>query len=436
MKGWKPTTHEYNTLYDQLFEHYFDYPKETEEAIRSLTRPLQWFPPHWFSSTTNIPSLNSGRMGRVYIMSCKYPQQKKPKKMIIREINLCMVKQQEKVTIPNRVIGITAVKSKHKENHHKLAFVSVAVEHCLEQLIPQVEQWTFQKTCRIALSIASTIRDLHTRDKIHPNLQPRNILVSNIYDENTLKVELVDGQDDWPSIPISTRYGRYPYISPEICYDHSKTIIKESNIYALGIILWQLGSGVIFPNSVTVCPEVYQINQMKHLDPAYQDVILRCLSKHPEKRPTAETICDALIRILMSNMTFKKDSLLHTTEIRDRQMVIAKYLIRNQAKNDLDELMQGASLSKRMMVQVMVSLEWRSSSPTTTTTPPPPQKKCHYHSQQRKENDICEDEHGRYIPANRSSKKQKYIRQPYRVSSKKDVYCGADLPELMQMGFA
>lgn len=437
LKGWKPTTNQYNSLYDQLFHHYFDYPTETEKAIRSLERPLQWFPLQWFSNAKALSP--SGRMGPVYIMSCKIPHRQQSKTMIIREINLCMVKQQqEKLTIPNRVIGITAVPSKHKAHHYKLAFVSFAMEHSLEQLIPQVDQWTFQKTCRLALSLASAVRDLHKRDLVHPNLQPRNVLISNIYDEHALKLELVDGQDDWPSIPLSTRYGRYPYISPDICYDYANTITKQSNMYSLGIMFWQLVSGVIFPNTVAVCPEAYQITLPAYVDPAYRDLVLQCLSKDSENRPTAETVCEALVRIIMSDMTFRTSTstkISHMTSayahgIRERQMVVAKYLIHCRAKSDLEELMQGASLSKRMTVHVLLSLQWRSNithsnaNATAATRP-----KCY-----SEEEDTCEDVHGRYIPACVNRKKQKYQKRVYRIAPAKEVYCGADLPDLMQMG--
>lgn len=433
MKGWKPTTNQFKSLYDQLFQHYFDYPNETEEAIRSLKRPLQWFPLQWFSNGKALST--SGRMGPVYIMSCKIPHQTESKTMIIREINLCMVKQQEILTIPNRVIGITAVPSKHKVHHYKLAFVSVAIEHSLEQLIPQVDQWTFQKTCRLALSLASTVRDLHKRDLVHPNLQPRNVLVSNVYDEHALKLELVDGQDDWPSIPLSTRYGRYPYISPEICYHHANTITKQSNIYSLGIMLWQLVSGVVFPSSVAICPRAYQITLLKHIDPAYQDLVVQCLSKDSENRPAAETVCEALVRIIMSGMNFRTSTTGNNTNqlagkyvsgIRERQMTVAKYLISCRAKSDLEELMQGASLSKRMTIHVLLSLQWRSNSPSHA---PVSRSKCY-----TEEDDMCEDVHGRYIPACVNRKKQIYQKRIYRIAPAKEVYCGADLPELMQMG--
>lgn len=347
MKGWKPISHQFDSLYEQLFHYYFDYyATEIEEKIRLLDHPLQWYPPQWFEHGKPLPS---GRMGQVYLISCRVPHQRKRSKMILRKVNLCMVQK----SIPEGVVGITAIKSK---NHYKLAFVSFAIEHSLEQLIPQVDQWTFQKICRLSLLLASAVRDL--KDGVHPNLQPKNILISNIYDEQALKLKLVDGQDDWPHIPLSPRYGRWPYIAPEICYQYTNLLTQQSNIYSLGIILWQLASGVIFPTHVRVCSNLYKITPLKHLHPAYQDLIATCLQKDPNNRPSADTICDTLTHILMVDMSTKFYShSLRVNEIRDRQLVIAKYLAHNnQPKRALQELMEGASLSKRMIMQVTLSL--------------------------------------------------------------------------------
>lgn len=403
MKGWKPTTNQFKTLYDQLFHYYFDYPTEIEETIRLLDRPLQWFPPQWFEHGKLLPS---GRMGQVYIISCRIPHQKPRTKMILREINLCMLKQQQ-ITIPNGVIGITAIQSKR---HYKLALVFPAMQHSLEQLIPQVDQWTFQKTCRISLLIASCIRDLHQSNGVHPNLQPKNILISNIYNEHALKLKIVDGQEDWPSLPLSTRYGRWPYISPEISNQYANTLNQESNIYSLGIILWQLASGVIFPNSITVCPKIYQINTLKHVDPVYQDIIIRCLSKDPNNRPSAETICEVLTSVLMTDIMVKKrdsHNALRVNAIRDRQITITKYLAQCKpfytAKQALQDLMEGASLSKRMMIQVTISLE--------------------RHWQQQETPTLKKQPISHYV-----STETKYYNE--------NIYYDTDLPDLIQMGYA
>jgi serine/threonine protein kinase len=311
------------------------------------------------------------------------------------------------------VIGITAART--KQNHRKLALVAIAADATLEQWIPQVDQWTFQKTFRTALAVASAVRDFHQKDKIHPNLQPRNIFIT----QNEPMVSLVD---DWPTLPLSSRYGRYPYVAPEICHD-SASVSQASNVYSLGVILWQLASGVIFPSFAPLCKDVYAFTFPNHIDSAYVAVIKRCLARSPANRPTADQVCEALVRTLMADMACPASRQwiqLHALEIRDRQSQLAKYLAMHHAKRDLHDLMRGASISKRMMLQVQASFErhWHNkatSSQTVHPAPPPPSRRISVSETQRK--------------------KKRHIYKTNKNDCCNNIY-GAELPDLMQMGFA
>ncbi|GAN01344.1 hypothetical protein MAM1_0006d00777 [Mucor ambiguus] len=432
MKGFRPISHQYSSLYEQLFHHYFKYPVETEKHIRLLqqSRPLQWFPPHWFEHSQPLPS---GRMGQVYLSQCRLPWKKT--RFIVREINLCMISQGNKLqTCPNQVVGITATRS--KQNHRRLAFVSIAADATLEYLIPQVNQWTFQKTYRTALMIASSVRDFHQQGRIHPNLQPRNIMM---FQPNSMTLI-----DDWPCIPLSSRYGRYPYIAPEICHDHAH-IDQQCNMFSLGVILWQLGTGVLFPSSTSVSPSVYAMDPIEHMDPAYNTLVMQCLSTRPT-RPTADQVCEALVRILMSEMACPSPLQPHATRVRERQLALVKYLacFVPESNPDLQHLMQGSSITKRMMLQVAVSLErhhlyWHPSAAAACQKKQQQQQRARRLSQSSndEQDNICQDEHGCYVL---QKKKHKYQKRSYRVlNQKNDASClniyGADLPDLMQMGF-
>lgn len=436
MNGWKTSsTSQYKSLYEKIFYNHFEYPAEIEESLRPFD--LQWFPPQWFQYGQLLK--DSGRMGQVYLASCKIPYQKKVKRVMIREINLVMMRQQkDKLTLPKQVIGITAIKHKHSP-YHQLGLVSMAHEYSLEQLIVQVDQWTFQKMHRVAIALTSAIRDLHQSGKVHPNLQPKNVLISNIYDnEDKFQLDLVD---DWPCLPISQGYGRWPYISPEICYDN-ETMTQKSNIYSLGILLWQLVSGVIFPSSVPVDSNIYKLTALpKHMDPAYQDIVMRCLSKDPHDRPDAETLCEALIRVLMTDMTLRKlqqQGLLvkHATEVKNNQVKIAKYLAWcPENKQAIHDLMQGATIAKRVMLQLAISIDHHSyhHQQQEERRAPSPLKQVNKVQQQQEQDSCCEDENGHYVT---TRKKQKYQKRPYHIlASKNDLYYNGSPSDLtMQIG--
>lgn len=292
-----------------------------------------------------------------------------------------------------------------------MALVTIAAKTTLEQLIPQVDQWSFQKLFRSALLLASAVRDCR---RIHPNLQPNNILV---FDDSHFTII-----DQWPSIPSSCTYGRYPYIAPEIFHQEGCHRSDKSIVYALGIMLWQLASGVIFPQSLSITPSIYDIDPLPFIDPAYQDIIVQCLQRDPQKRPSAQHVCDGLVRILMTEMACPSRSHQEYIQaIQNRQSIILKHLIaQNASKQDIQNVMYGASITRRMRVHVALSFldpifHWQAKEKKSN-----PPRRLSISSTE-------EDDDSYYIVQSRKKK-------VHYVDNCSTLY-GADLPELMQMGF-
>ncbi|KAI7897878.1 kinase-like domain-containing protein [Cokeromyces recurvatus] len=369
MRGWKPTQIQFDTLYDQLFHHYFfQYPIEIKKYLPSS---FLWFPPQWFEQSKPVAS---GRMGQVYI---------------------------------------TQSTKRRNEHYHQLVFVSMAAESTLEQLIPQVDQWSFQKIFKMALMVATAVKKLHQRNQVHPNLQPKNCMIFPHQDYITLV-------DDWFYPTHNYCYGRYPYIAPEI------RLTEKANMYSLGIILWQLATGVIFPVSAIVIPSIYKLTSISHfMDPAYEQLIIQCLHSNPDMRPTADQVCKALIRIIMTDrcqndddnnnnrMACKKSQ--HASEVKNRQWIIAKYL--GQNNEDMKYMLCGASISKRIMIQTIFSFKHHLHSFFT-----------HNHKEERQQ----------------LKKKERRQFQDTKTIITRERYCnnnnspihGTDLPDWMQLGFA
>ncbi|KAI8380086.1 kinase-like domain-containing protein [Blakeslea trispora] len=338
MKGWKPSSDQYESLYDQLFDHYFGYYSHQVQQFVQHHPYLTWFVPKCFEQSQPLPS---GRMGQVYLTQYQY------KKLIVRELDLCMVTQNVNQVdeLPLELLGITATRRRGQSNH-RFALVYLAAECSLEQCIPQVDQWSFQKIFRTALSISSALRD---SARVHPNLQPHNILLFHHQQQWSLV-------DNWSIVNnISPYYGRYPYLPPE------GTLTRASNIYSLGVILWQLASGLVFPQCSPVLPDVYKMLPMTDtIHPAYKELVIRCLSKSPQQRPTASDVCDVLLNLLVSEMSCSLyDKQVHAQSIRDKQWIAARYLASccSSSSADMQALLIGASISKRMMIQMVISFK-------------------------------------------------------------------------------
>ncbi|KAI8365411.1 kinase-like domain-containing protein, partial [Choanephora cucurbitarum] len=343
MKGWKPSSDQYESLYDQLFDYYFHrYSSEIRQFVEHNPY-LTWFIPKCFEQSQPLPSGPTRRKGQA---------------------------------------------------NYSFALVYLAAEFSLEQCIPQVDQWSFQKIYRTALSIASGIRD---SDKVHPNLQPKNILLFPRQQQWSFV-------DDWSiATNISPFYGRYPYLPPE------GTLTKASNIYSLGVILWQLASGLVFPQFSPVSPAVYHMLPVTStIHPAYQELVVGCLSKYPQQRPSADYVCNILLNLLMSEMScpvYSKQA--HVQSVRDRQWSAAQYLASCSSSVDIQALLIGASITKRMVIQMAISFRRHRPTPPSATG--------------------LRDTEGLYVQKKRKS----YLHQE---SYSRHYGYSNDLNDLMQMG--
>jgi serine/threonine protein kinase len=155
----------------------------------------------------------------------------------------------------------------------------------LEDHIEKEVPTDYYKPCMLALSITKDIKDLHW-NYIHGNIHPRNILLNNAdYVGELVDITFMHRNDE--------RYnhmswaGRWPYVAPEVV---STGLSTSADIYALGIILWQLISRVIFPGDALVDPSIYRIEPIPNVLQEWEEIYIDCLHIDPTKRPNAYTV--------------------------------------------------------------------------------------------------------------------------------------------------
>lgn len=148
------------------------------------------------------------------------------------------------------------------------------------------------------LRLAANLSDLHKAGMCHRNLHPRNIICTDS-DYFLVDYRFATPSHESSSVTALTKavYGRLPYIAPEV---RQGIYTEKSDIYSLGIIIWQLVSKVIFPSPdimlVDSKPEdhVYRVEPVPGLPEWYQTLYVACLEPKPENRPDAYEICEAL----------------------------------------------------------------------------------------------------------------------------------------------
>ncbi|KAF0414656.1 serine/threonine protein kinase [Gigaspora margarita] len=162
-------------------------------------------------------------------------------------------------------------------------------------------KWT-DKYC-IAMNITQGLLYLHNNNIIHKYLHSRNILIHDEraiitdFDLGKLKTEVVSHQEN-------QKTDRMPeYIDPQ-CFTQDQSDFK-SDIYSLGVILWEISSGrkpfESLRSKEAIIIHIYQGNREKPVegtDNQYVKLYDQCWDSDPIKRPEIGVVLDVLKALL------------------------------------------------------------------------------------------------------------------------------------------
>ncbi len=156
------------------------------------------------------------------------------------------------------------------------------------------------RALHVGAQIASALSAAHLSGVIHRDLKPDNImLMTRLGDPDFVKVldfGLAKMFQANSASAVQTAagvlLGTPQYMSPEAC-ESKRDIDHRTDIYALGILLFQMMTGVlpfdgesmgeVLVKQVTMLPPVLRgLNSM--IPPSVEQIVLRCLAKHPDGR--------------------------------------------------------------------------------------------------------------------------------------------------------
>ncbi|GES97471.1 kinase-like domain-containing protein [Rhizophagus clarus] len=162
-------------------------------------------------------------------------------------------------------------------------------------------QW--KDKIQMALDITCGLKCLHSNDIIHRDLHSKNILVNNgklLIADFGLSKQIAEATSN----STSNRMGMTAYIDPQCLKSVNHKKNKKSDIYSLGVLLWEITSGHPPFRYVEQNMLVYYIghgNQReKPIDstPAkYLQLYQECWDDDPEKRPDVDQVYDEIVRI-------------------------------------------------------------------------------------------------------------------------------------------
>jgi hypothetical protein len=180
----------------------------------------------------------------------------------------------------------------------------------LEAACPAGTQVPVARVKRIVGEIASALAAAHARGLVHRDIKPANVMLEAESD----RVIVLDfgisaavsperqAQSGTKLTQQGTSLGTPEYMSPEQAAGESVT--DRSDVYSLGLIAFELLTGrAVFEERTPMALLAAHINReppkvatlRADLEPAFADLIDRCLLKDPEKRPAAADISRMLV---------------------------------------------------------------------------------------------------------------------------------------------
>lgn len=192
-----------------------------------------------------------------------------------------------------------------------------------ENLAQVIRQGTlpWRRAATIAREIAQGLSHAHEQGVIHRDLKPENVIVSRRA-KGRLQVKVLDfglaklfrgsseNSDEEPGRALTKTgmvFGTPEYMSPEQA--EGKKLGPDTDLYALGVVLFQMVTGRLPFSAPTLLaliaktvqdppPRPTEVAPEAKLPEALETLILRCLEKDPEERPSAEQIADELDSLL------------------------------------------------------------------------------------------------------------------------------------------
>ena len=196
----------------------------------------------------------------------------------------------------------------HDVGEHKgrLFMIMDYVEGCsLAEWLQQATDISVEQAVNITIKIARGIEAAHQNGVVHRDLKPANIMMTPASEPVITDFGMACWTDLQETVltPTGAMVGTPGYMAPEQITGDKEKVGPASDIYSMGIILYELLTGWVpfsgnlatLLGSIVSDPPPRPTTYCEHLDPALETICLRALEKDPTARyATAGQFADAL----------------------------------------------------------------------------------------------------------------------------------------------
>jgi eukaryotic-like serine/threonine-protein kinase len=155
------------------------------------------------------------------------------------------------------------------------------------------------EAARIGVQAASGLAHAHAAGLVHRDVKPQNLLLRRDGTVEIADFGIARAAEGTRLTLAGTVLGTAGYVSPEQAL--GEDVGPAADVYSLGAVLYELLAGeppFRFESLAQVAIERPPVRPLRKLAPAtpsaLEDVVMRCLARNPEYRPTAAALASTL----------------------------------------------------------------------------------------------------------------------------------------------
>ncbi|EXX57236.1 uncharacterized protein OCT59_023851 [Rhizophagus irregularis] len=280
-----------------------DWNKWIEEAISN-----KLIKHYDFEQFYNFQEIGSGSFGKVHRTNWKNSNKNYALKsffnfndtvikVIVHEIQL-----QREVGLHDNIIHFYGVTT-NEENQYLMVMEYANSGTLRNYLKENFKNLTWNDKYKFAFQLVCAISCLHDEGIAHRNLHSNNVLIH----QNTIKLaDFGLSKRISETCQNSDSFGIIPYIDPKKFSSHSFSLNEKSDVYSIGVLLWEISSGKPPFDGISSFSLILQISQGHRETPvpdtptAYVNLYTECWNGEPDSRPTVNQV-DARLKAINNN---------------------------------------------------------------------------------------------------------------------------------------